>query len=296
MNITGALAVAARQLKTHYWPLIKSRQTFLLTLTGVAGYLSTLAQQPDWLQLASLAGSLLITISGCTVLNMLFDRDIDRKMVRTSARPLAAGRISAGSAAWLGAALTATGLVWALGLSIPYGLLVLCGAGLDVLVYTMWLKRRTAWSIVLGGLAGGMPILAGRFLGSGRIEAAGLLLACAIVSWIPSHNLTLGILNSEDFINAGVPTFSNAYGLSTTRAAMALSSLLTVLLTEVAFDQLGFALPVLLILGTGGLGLIGVALLGWVRSSRQVTDVLYKYSSIYMLAAMLLLAIGHAIG
>jgi protoheme IX farnesyltransferase len=295
MTSPGALASAASRLKEHYWPLIKSRQTFLLTLTGVAGYLSARTARPDWLQLAGLAGSLLVTISGCTVLNMIFDRDIDAKMSRTKQRPLAAGRVSVEAATRLGAILIGVGLVWALILSLGYGLLVLGGAGLDVLVYTVWLKRRTAWSIIIGGLSGGMPILAGRFLGINRIEAGGLLLAGAIVCWIPSHNLTLGMLYEKDYRKAGIPTFLNVYGLTTTRAAVALSSVLTVFLMGAAFVRLGYSLGVLAMLGAGGLGLMILAYFGWLRPSQKAVSGLYKYSSFYMLAAMLLLAFGLAI-
>lgn len=292
MSNVGSLAKAANHLKDDFWPLIKSRQTFLLTLTGAAGYLCQVPAPINWLRFAGLAGSLLVTISGCTVLNMVFDRDIDRKMKRTSQRPLAANLVDARTAATLGGSLIGLGLVWALGLSWLYCLLILTGACLDVLVYTVWLKRRSAWSIILGGLAGGMPILAGRALVTGRIDAAGLLLALAVVCWIPSHNLTLAMLYSEDYLNAGVPTFLNIYGLATTRTTVALSSLLTVLLTAAAFDRLGFSTAVLAILGASGLGLVGMALYGLARSSNTTDRVLYKYSSIYMLGVTMLLVLA----
>ena len=184
------------------------------------------------------------------------------------------------------------GLLWALRLSRLYFILALAGASLDVLVYTLWLKRRSAWSILWGGLSGGIPILAGRALVIGRLDAAGLLLALAIVCWIPSHNLTLGMLYPADYLNAGVPTFLNGYGLTATLAAVALSSLLTGLSMAAAFSRLNLSLPVLTILGACGLGLVGLAFYAWARSSQQVIGILYKYSSFYMLAAMLLLSLG----
>ncbi len=290
MSYAGSLAKAANQLKDQFWPLIKSRQTFLLTLTGAAGYLCQPPAPLNWLRFAGLAGSLLVTICGCTILNMVFDRDIDRKMKRTSQRPLAANQVDVRTAATLGSILIVLGLVWALSLSQLYCLLILTGAGLDVVVYTVWLKRRSAWSIILGGLAGGMPILAGRALAISRLDAAGLLLALAVVCWIPSHNLTLAMLYSEDYLNAGIPTFLNTYGPAATRIAVALSSVMTVLLTASAFYRLAFSPTVSVILGASGLGLVGMAFYGLARSSRQADGALYKYSSVYMLAVMLLLA------
>ena len=288
--MTGLVSTANR-LKEAYWPLIKSRQTFLLALTGVAGYLCQRPSPLDWLRFSALTGSLLITISGCTLLNMVFDRDIDRKMRRTSQRPLASGLVDARAAASLGSGLIALGLAWALVLSPLYFALILAGAGVDVLVYTLWLKRRSAWSIVWGGLSGGMPVLAGRALAVGRIDAAGLLLALAILCWIPSHNLTLGTLYSADYLNAGVPTFLNVYGLTVTRLAVAGSSLLTALLMAAAFAWLNVSIPVLAIVVASGLGLVGLAAYAWARPSRPAVAALYKVSSFYMLTAMLLLCL-----
>jgi protoheme IX farnesyltransferase len=102
MRSLGILSSSATNLKDHYWPLIKSRQTFMLTLTGAAGYLCQLRSPLDWWIFSGLLGSLFITISGCTVLNMVFDRDLDRKMTRTSQRPLAARQANTGAAAFLG--------------------------------------------------------------------------------------------------------------------------------------------------------------------------------------------------
>jgi protoheme IX farnesyltransferase len=204
MSGVDILVSSANQLKEHYWPLIKSRQTFLLALTGIAGYLSQRPVPMDWPRFAGLVGSLLITIGGCTVLNMVFDRDIDQKMARTRQRPLAAMQVNVQTAAWLGSVLIILGLAWALTLSVLYFALALAGVGLDVLVYTIWLKRRSAWSILWGGLSGGIPILASRALVISRIDATGLLMALAIVCWIPSHNLTLSMLYSEDYLNTSL--------------------------------------------------------------------------------------------
>jgi heme O synthase-like polyprenyltransferase len=100
------------------------------------------------------------------------------------------------------------------------------------------------------------------------------------------------MLYSEDYLNAGVPTFLNIYGLAATRSAVVVSSVLTVLLTAAAFYRLGFSTALLAILGASGLGLVGMALYGLVRSSNTIDRVLYKYSSIYMLAVMLLLVLA----
>ena len=65
-------------------------------------------------------------------------------------------------------------------LNTLFGLVVFAGLFIDVIIYTIWLKRRTAWSIVWGGISGGMPILAGRVLGMNQIDGVGILLTFAI--------------------------------------------------------------------------------------------------------------------
>lgn len=291
MDPATTLAATANHVKTHYWPLIKSRQTFLLALTGAAGYLCQPPKPLDWGRFVGMLLSLLLAISGCAVLNMVLDRDIDRKMTRTSSRPLAAGQVDARFAALLGGSLIGAGLVWSLALSTLYFALVLAGAGLDVLVYTLWLKRRSAWSILWGGLSGGMPLLAGRALATGRVDGLGLLLALGIVCWIPSHNLTLSTFFADDYHAAGVPTFYSAYGIAAARLAMVASGLATAVLMAAAFAWLRFPSLLLAIVIAGSLGLAGLALRAAVRVSQQAFLALYKFSSLYMLAVMLLLCV-----
>ena len=84
--------------------------------------------------------------------------------------------------------------------------MLFAGLFFDVVIYTLWLKRRTPWSIVWGGISGGMPILAGRVLAVGRIEWIGVVLALAVLFWIPTHILTFSMRYREDYANAGIPT------------------------------------------------------------------------------------------
>ncbi len=287
--MTGLVATA-NLLKEHYWPLIKSRQTFLLTLTGVAGYLCRLSPPLDWLLFSGLLVSLLLTISGCTVLNMLLDRDIDRKMVRTRQRPLATGQVNPTTAMFLGSILITLGLLVAVSISRLYFGIILAGVSLNVLVYTLWLKRRSAWSILWGGLAGGMPILAGSVLAIGRIDALGVLLALVIVCWIPSHNLTLSTLHMADYLDAGVPTLMSRYGTTAVNLLVTFSSLLVAILVILVSNQLGFSGLVLAFMFITSLGLVSLGVFTWINPSIKLTAFMYKYSSLYMLVSMLVLS------
>ena len=286
---TSLLADKRVRLKEDILPMLKLRQTLLLTLTGVAGYLARAAFPIDGWQFLGMIVTFLMTISGCTILNMRADRDIDGKMSRTASRPLPSGKVNPKVALTIGIILILVGIIWSFFLSRIYFYLALAGIFLDLIVYTYWLKRQTAWSVLWGGFSGGIPILAGSALAIGRVDLVGIVLCLAIVTWIPSHNLTLGILNAKDYLNAGVPTFINTYGRTFTQVVIILSTLVEVVLLALGFAWLGFSPVILGILVLFGIAITSVALLAWRNPSPLMILKNYKYSSIYMLAVMLLL-------
>lgn len=272
--------------------MIKSLQTALLLVTAAAGYISGCCLNLAAAPLLAMLASLFLAVSGSTVLNMAFDRDIDARMARTRPRALPSGLVSPRSAWALGALLTAAGLAWSAALDLRYAAVVLAGVFFDVAVYTMLLKRRTPFSILIGGLAGGMPALAGRVLAAGRVDAVGLLLALGVLLWIPTHIMTFSIKYSRDYAAARVPTFPAVYGVARTRAVIAISTLLAVTALFAAGYAIGLS-PVLL----AGLALLGgllatLVLLSLARPTPRLNFALYKGASIYMLASMLLLIAG----
>ncbi len=273
-----------------YLPLIKSLQTGLLLATGVAGYMS--AHGPLNLPLLlSLAGSLFLAISGSTILNMWYDCDLDTVMNRTHNRPLASGTITRREALALGLVFSLAGVGWSFTLNSLYGFVVLAGLFFDVIVYTIWLKRRTSWSILWGGISGGIPILAGRVLATGRIDLVGLLLMMAVLFWIPTHILTYTMRYFEDYQAAQVPTFPSRYGFEGTRAIIALSAIIAAASIGVAGVMIGIqagALRLMIVLSAGLLLLSAATVF---RPSEQVNFSLFKYASIYMLASMVLLSL-----
>src|SRR5512142_2359100 len=106
-----------------YWSLIKSLQTGLLLMTGVAGYLSAHAVS-HWTDLLALIPSLFLAIGGSTILNMWWDRDIDATMKRTHMRPAPAGDVRPAEVLVLGLIVSTLGIAWALSLNVRFGLVV----------------------------------------------------------------------------------------------------------------------------------------------------------------------------
>jgi len=272
-----------------YWPLIKSLQTALLLITGIAGFISTRCPILNWQTTLSLIGSLFLAISGSTILNMWYDRDIDAKMERTRNRPLPAGKVSPREVLILGLVVAGAGVGWALALDWLYGLVVFAGLFFDVVVYTIWLKRRTPWSIVWGGVSGGMPVLAGRTLGTGHIEWIGIVLALAILFWIPTHILTFSMRYREDYARAGIPTFPSVYGDRVTQIIIAFSSVMASLLMIAAAYGIGLTTGYLRLMIVLSAGMLLLAIGSATRPSERTNFGLFKYASLYMLGAMTLL-------
>ncbi len=286
-----AVIPSVKSIRSRYWPLIKSLQTFLLLTTAMAGFFSVHPAHAATRAILAMAGSMFLAISGSTVLNMWLDRDIDAIMQRTCNRPLAAHTILPFQALIFGLVLSTAGILWALLLSPVYGLIVSAGLFFDVFIYTLWLKRRTPWSIVLGGISGGIPVLAGRSLALGHLDWIGFLLLLAVLFWIPTHILTFSMKYYEDYHAAKVPTVASTYGFHVTRLIIAISSVLAVIAMGLAAYWVGLsagALSLLVVLGTS---LLILALTSVIRPSDRLNFGLFKYASLYMMGAMLIMAI-----
>jgi protoheme IX farnesyltransferase len=272
-----------------YLPLIKSTQTILLITTGLAGYMSARCPVTTMATMAGLGTSLLLSISGSTILNMWYDRDIDAKMGRTTKRPLPAGLLDPKEVLWVGLVASALGIGIALIMDILYGVIIFSGLFIDVVIYTIWLKRKTAWSIVWGGISGGMPILAGRALGIGAVDWIGVALTLAILFWIPTHILTFSMRYRHDYQSAGVPTFPSTYGDKVTQIIIAVSSILAAFTIGLAAYGIGTEWGFLRLMAVLSGGLLALAIATIVKPSETVNFGLFKYASLYMLSSMILL-------
>ena len=279
-------------LKSKYWPLIKSLQTALLVITGLAGFMSCRCPVFNIGTILAITGSLFLSISGSTVLNMWYDRDIDARMNRTCWRPLPAGKISPKEALRFGLIISVLGVGWAFALDPLFGAIILSGLFFDVVVYTIWLKRRTCWSIVWGGISGAMPVLAGRALGYGSIDWVGLTLAAAVLFWIPTHILTFSMKYHQDYQAAKIPTFPSTYNFQTTRVTIAISSILATVAMGLSAYGISMAWGYLRVMAVLAIGLMGLAAYSTIRPSEKLNFGLFKYASLFMLGSMVLIVIS----
>ncbi len=197
-----------------YISLLKLRSATLNSLSALMGVFLAVGSAISWGTASISVISVWLVAAGCGALNSYLDQDIDRVMQRTSRRPLPFGRIEpAEKALYAGIFLVITGLiisvVW---LNLLTTLFITLGAAIYIFVYTMWLKRKTPWSVVVGGLAGGCALLAGWFSATTSFGLIPLFFVIFIFLWTPGHFWGLAIRTSEDSERANVPTLPAIYG------------------------------------------------------------------------------------
>ena len=103
-----------------------------------------------------------------------------------------------------------------------------------VLVYTMWLKRRTPQNIVIGGAAGAFPPMIGWAAATGSVGIESIVLFLIIFMWTPPHFWALALYRCRDYERAGVPMLPVVAGADETRKQIVIYSALLVPLGAVA--------------------------------------------------------------
>jgi protoheme IX farnesyltransferase len=126
----------------------------------------------------------------------------------------------------------------------------------------------------------------------GGIDWIGVLLALAILFWIPTHIMTFSIRFLDDYRRAGIPTFPAVYGIQCTRLVIALSSLAAAFCIGFALVGIGMAWGYLRLLAVLSAGLLLLAARSLARPSERINLGLFKYASLYMLSSMLLLILN----
>ena len=222
-----------------YATLAKPRVMSLVVFTAVVGMvLSPGAIDPLTAVIAVTCIAVGAGASGA--INMWYDRDIDHVMRRTQDRPIPAGRMEAGRALAFGIVL-AVGSVTAMALMVNAVASALLAATIlyYVLLYTMWLKRRTTQNIVIGGAAGALPPVIGWAAASGEIGLGAVVLFAIIFLWTPPHSWALALYRREDYARAGVPMMPVVAGAKQTKMRIMIYS---VLLVSVTFLPLGLGM------------------------------------------------------
>ncbi len=200
-----------------YWRMMKPRLMWLLCLVAAAAM--ALAGGPGFtvetVGTTLLAGCLSIGASG--TFNHVLERDVDRRMNRTSDRPLAVDLVPVRNAVAFGLLLTAisVGLFWSI--NVLAAVLGATAIAFYSIIYTLVLKPNTVQNTVLGGAAGALPALIGWAAVTGDVGVGGLLLATLIFLWTPAHFYNLALAYQDDYERGGFPMMPVVRGETTTR-------------------------------------------------------------------------------
>jgi len=187
--------------------LLKLRIGIAIAASALCGIAVASGPSPEWWQAGALALAVLGASGAAGAFNHYYERDLDRLMRRTAGRPFASGALQeslwwpVGFLALLAASLA---LAAASGGAVA-AVYVFLGAFTYGVVYTVWLKRRSVWNIVVGGLAGSFAVLAGAAAVEPSPQVVPVALAVVLFLWTPPHFWSLAAAKSDDYARAGVP-------------------------------------------------------------------------------------------
>jgi protoheme IX farnesyltransferase len=196
-----------------YLQLTKPRIIELLLITTIPVMFLAERGIPDlWLVLATLVGGAL-SAGSAGAFNCYIDRDIDRVMRRTRGRPLVTGELTDREALVFAWVLAIVSTLW-LGLLVNWVAAGLAAAGhvFYVVVYSLWLKRRTSQNIIWGGAAGCVPVLVGWAAVTGSLDWAPVILFGVVFLWTPPHYWPLSMRYRGDYQAANVPMLAVVRG------------------------------------------------------------------------------------
>jgi protoheme IX farnesyltransferase len=234
-----------------YLALMKPRVMSLAVFTAIAGMLT--APVPVHPVIAVTALIFIAMGAGAAgALNMWYDADIDRLMSRTALRPIPRNRLPREEALAFGLVL-AVGSVFCLGVLVNWmaAALLALTIGYYLIIYTMWLKRRTPQNIVIGGAAGAFPPMIGWAVATGGVSHESLMMFALIFLWTPPHFWALALVRSRDYERAGVPMLPVVAGKAHTR--------LQILIYSVVMAACAVALAYV---GPGGKAYLAVSTVG----------------------------------
>ena len=205
--------------------LTKPRVMSLVVFTGLCGLLAAPVPVHPVLGFTAIL-CIALGAGAAGALNQWYEADLDAKMKRTAGRPLPAGRMSRQTALHFGVGLAVFSVILMdLAANHLAAAVLAISILFYVLVYTVWLKRRTAQNIVIGGAAGAFPPLIGWAAATGDVTTLPVLLFAIIFLWTPPHFWALSLFVRTDYANAGVPMLPVVAGVESTRRHILLYTL-----------------------------------------------------------------------
>jgi protoheme IX farnesyltransferase len=287
--------LAGRASWKDYVALTKPRVVSLLLFTTLAAMIIAKGGWPGWVLFLAVAVGGYMSAGAANAINMVIDRDIDVRMDRTAKRPTVTQQIPSRDALLFAYALAGASfaLLWGAA-NLLTAMLAFAGLVCYVIVYTLYLKRRTWNNIVIGGAAGAFPPLVGWAAVTGDLNLFAWSLFGIVFLWTPVHFWALALLLKDDYARAGVPMLPVVLGERVTVIQIGFYTVLTVVISAVP-----------LLLGeTGRIYLLAAAALNallmlrslqlYQRPDRPRASSLFKYSMTYLALLFLAMAVDRS--
>jgi len=267
--------------------LFKLRIGIAIAIAAAAGMAVERGASPAAWQVVALILAVLLSSAAAGAFNQYVERDLDARMARTRNRPFVTGALRH-RPVWLwliGAMIAAAVLAASFATNAIAALYVFLGAFTYGVVYTVWLKRRTWWNIVIGGLAGSFAVLAGAAAVAPMPGPEALALAVVLFLWTPPHFWSLAIACREDYAAAGVPMLPVVVGDA--RAARAICTA-AALLVGASFLPAAFGLGWIYLAAalTGGAWFLLKCLLLLERPGRETARASFRASLLQLCAVL----------
>jgi len=220
-----------------YIEVSKPRIVIVLVITAVTSMLAATRFDntgsiawdiPAWKLLFLLICGTLSSM-GASAINQFYDKNIDNMMIRTSKRPIPSGRLKANKVLTFGLSLSISSVIIAWFTLNPTATFMIgLGIFFYVVVYTLLLKRRSVWNIVIGGFAGSAASMAGWATTTNSIDLLGFLVGWIVFMWTPPHFWCLAIKMKEEYTKANVPMLPVIYGNQLTSKYIFINSLILI--------------------------------------------------------------------
>ncbi|MBU0800059.1 MAG: heme o synthase [Alphaproteobacteria bacterium] len=278
---------------SDFYALLKPRVMSLVVFSGFAGMFVAPGFSNMSPLLAAVAILCLALGAGASgAFNMWYERDIDAIMHRTRGRPLPRGLVSPENAAVFAGLFTILP-VMLMGIAINWtaAALLAFASFFYVVIYTIWLKRRTPQNIVIGGAAGAFPPMIGWAAVTGDVTLASIILFAIIFMWTPPHFWALSLFANADYKRAGIPMMTVVAGEKSTKRQMLIYTLLLLPLTLapvfVGVAGWGYGGAALVL----GLFFIFTAVKTLLDATHKSARLMFGYSVFYLFALFLALMI-----
>ena len=196
---------------------MKPRVMSLVLFTAMVGLLVA----PVTVSFTTASLSLLAVAIGsgaAGALNMWYESDVDAVMSRTCLRPIPTGKVKREQALWFGIILSLVSILMLyLSANLISAFLLAVTIGFYFFIYTIWLKRKTAQNIVIGGASGALPPVIGWTIVTGNISIEPIIMFLIIFFWTPSHFWALSLYKSKDYKKANIPMLPITAGIKKTK-------------------------------------------------------------------------------